>query len=64
MSNSRNRSVISRWYEFNLEICIFDLNHPIPAGISNDPTNAVAMTVNNEAQYSAGTGGGIRPKVE
>ncbi|MGB7635808.1 MAG: hypothetical protein WBL68_18970 [Nitrososphaeraceae archaeon] len=27
-------------------------------GISNDPTKAVATTVNNEAQYSAGTGGG------
>ena len=39
------------------------LSHPIPAGISNDPTNAVAMTVNNEAQYSAGTGGGIRLKL-
>src|SRR5215475_11690110 len=28
------------------------------AGISNDPTMAVATTVNNEAQYSAGRGAG------
>ena len=61
-----NRSVlplpyrlISRWYEFNLEACLFDLNHPIADGISNDPTKAVATIVNNEAQYSGGTGGGI-----
>jgi hypothetical protein len=39
-----------------------DLVHPMMAGISNDPTNAVATTVNSEAQYAAGTGSGVALK--
>ena len=49
---------ICRWNEFNLEVCFFDFIHSTTAGISNDPTRAVTTTVNKEAQYCAGTGGG------